>query len=115
MSEHDHSHPQWEIPPAAATPEGDPDTPAEGPTTERPRGRRRRATGRPGPGRKVLVAAAVGLALLLGGGAGGFAVAAAGDDPGRGVVATTDDANDANDANGRPDRGGFDRTRDLDG
>jgi hypothetical protein len=53
------------------------------------------------------VAAAVGFALLFGGGAGGFAIAAVDDGPDRGAVTTADDG---------PDRGGPDGVRgDLDG
>jgi hypothetical protein len=96
MSEHDPSHPQWEIPPAETTPDPAPDQPAAPPdtaTTEaaappvagtsRPTRWRgiRRPTSRRGRG---VVAAAVGSVLLFGGAAAGAAVAADGGGPDRG-------------------------------
>jgi|tagenome__1003787_1003787.scaffolds.fasta_scaffold20674810_2 hypothetical protein len=117
MSEYERSHPRWEIPPAGGTLDpgsGPPVAPgaawlpdatpppaaAEGAPIDRPRGHRRRPTPEPVPGRRRgLVAAAVGLSLLLGGGAGGIALAAGTNGADRGGVTTT-----ADDAKG-PGRG----------
>ena len=120
MPEYDRTHPQWVIPPVggspdpttippaalpgAWTPAASPPPAHAGAPTDRAGSRRpRRATGRRRP-RRGVVAAAVALALLVGGGAGGFALAA-GDAPDRGVVLIADDGN------GRPDRGGPDGAR----
>ena len=136
MSEHERSHPQWEIPPAgyspdpgtvpaaeppaASTQEASPHPAAGvGPSPEGRRSRWRRTTRRPASRRgRGLVTAAVGFALLFAGGAGGFALAAD-DGPDRGgavAVTVADDGNGTDGGNGRPDRGGVDRARgDLDG
>jgi len=130
MSEHERSHPQWEVPPAGYSPDPGTVPAAEPPAASTreasshhtatvgssPEGRRRgwRRTTRPASRRgRGLVAAAVGFALLLAGGAGGFALAAD-DGPDRGdavTVTVTDDGNDTDGGDGRPDRGGVDRAR----
>jgi hypothetical protein len=96
MSNHDHSHPKWEIPPpeprphSAAQPSA-PSTggmPLIGAATDVRARRSRRGSRRPSirPVR-ALVAATVGLGLLLGGGVAGVAVVAAdGPDGGPGVT-----------------------------
>lgn len=100
MSDHDRSHPKWEIPPPETSPDpgARPAAPSRGGTPlvgavadVRVR-RSHREPRRPGirPVR-ALVAATVGLGLLLGGGVAGLAAAAAdGPDAGPAVAVTGD-------------------------
>ena len=115
MSEHDPTHPRWEVPPADPTPDAGTGAAAAALSSSGPKSpsggtqrRRWRHTirGRAVRGRRGLVAAAVGVAVVLGGGAAGIA-AAADDGPDRnGAVVMTDDGG------GRADRGGADGPRD---
>jgi len=80
MSEHDPSHPQWEVPPAA--PAGSGAVPSQMAPAARPHSRWRRGSHRPARGRaRGLLVAAVASALLIGGGVSGVAFA---DDGGPG-------------------------------
>lgn len=110
MTEHDRSHPRWVVPPADAAPEA-PDTLAQADplaappppaAAGAPSRRWRRAGSRPavrGRARRAVVAAAVGLGLLVGGGAAGTALAADGG-PDGGAAGVTDRVD-----GGPPDRG----------
>ena len=100
MSDHDHSHLKWEIPPPGTSPH-----PAARPTAPSTDGMprigaaadvRARRSGRERPRLgirpvRALVTATVGLGLLLGGGVAGVAVAAADGPDGVPAVAVTGD------------------------
>ena len=116
MTDHDHSHPQWVIPPAGKAPEpessaapsaADPGAvPPAAAATEGPSRRwRRRVDARGSASRRGrgLIAGVAAAALLIVGGAGGAALATKGGPGPGGVVITAGDPDGPGD---RGDRGG---------